>query len=119
MFNRRLAAALAGLSLLASTGCGGPEEFQDPGPVGQGLTWEEFRAQVYQDSEGVFVFDGDVALHDENKLREFFDKHVKNGQLIVGTSGGVDVKWDDTQKLNLTYCVSSTGFSSVEYSATV
>ncbi|WP_200883673.1 peptidase M10 [Archangium violaceum] len=119
MRNLRLAAALAGLTALAATGCSGPEEQLDPGPVGQGITWEEFRAQAHVDPEGVFIVDGDVALHDEARLREYFERYVKSGQLMVHTSGGVDVKWNDTQKRNLTYCVSTSGFNSIEYGLVV
>jgi serine protease len=119
MSHFRLAASLAGISVLAAVGCGGPEEFLDPGPLGQGITWEQFRARTYVDPEGVFIVDGDVPLHDETRLREFFEKYVKDGQLIVHSSEGVDVKWDDTQKLNLTYCVSSTGFTSLQHGITV
>ena len=119
MSTLRLAASLAGLTVLAAAGCGGPEEFPGPEPVGQGITWEQYRAQAYLDPEGVFVVDGDVAIHDETRLREFFETYVKDGQLIVHTSGGVDVKWDDTQKLNLTYCVSTTGFTSLQHGLAV
>ncbi|QRK08982.1 matrixin family metalloprotease [Archangium violaceum] len=108
MTKSRIVASLAGLSLLATVGCGGADGLPDTGPVGQALSWEEFRAQVYQDPEGVFIVNGDTPIHNEKLLREFYEQYVKPGQLIVHTSGGTDAKWNDTQKLNITYCVSST-----------
>ncbi|HYO59033.1 peptidase M10 [Archangium sp.] len=116
MLNLRIAASL---TVLAVAGCGGPEDLHDTEPVGQTLSWKQFRSQVYMDPEGVFIVDGDTPIHDEKLLREFFEKYVKDGQLIVQTAGGVDVKWDDTQKLNLTYCVSSTEFTSGNYTTVV
>jgi hypothetical protein len=117
MLNLRIAASLTVLA--AAAGCGGPENLHDTGPVGHAISWNQFRSQVYMDPEGVFIVDGDTPIHDEKLLREFFEKYVKDGQLIVKTAGGVDVKWDDTQKLNLTYCVSSTEFTSTHYATVV
>ncbi|WNG49990.1 matrixin family metalloprotease [Archangium minus] len=108
MTKSRFAVSITGLSLLAAVGCGGAEGLSDAEPVGQALSWEEFRAQVYQDPEGVFIVNGDTPLHNEKLLREFYEQYVKAGQLIVHAPGGTDAKWNDTQKLNLTYCVSTT-----------
>ncbi|AEI62878.1 M57 family metalloprotease [Corallococcus macrosporus] len=109
MSQSKFVGALTGLALLA--GCGGndgstttPEE-----NLGQGMSWEEFLAQVYQEPEtGIFIADGDTPFASEKHLREFYDNNVKNGQLIVHRVGGQDAAWSATQKLNLTYCVSTT-----------
>jgi hypothetical protein len=108
MFQKKFVGAFAGLALLA--GCGG-EEVSTPAPetTGQGMTWEQFLSVVYQEPDtGIFIADGDTPFQSEKHLREFYEQNVKNGQLIVHTAGGVDAKWTDTQKLNLTYCVSTT-----------
>ncbi|HLM73511.1 MAG TPA: M57 family metalloprotease [Polyangiaceae bacterium] len=72
------------------------------------LTWEEFRANVYQEPEsGIFIVNGDEAIETEEALRGFFEE-LQDGALIVHRSGGADAKWTDAQKLNITYCVSTT-----------
>jgi hypothetical protein len=72
------------------------------------LTWEEFRANVYQEPEsGGFIVNGDEFMETEEDLRGFFEE-LQGGALIVHRSGGADVKWTDAQKLNITYCVSTT-----------
>lgn len=77
--------------------------------VGTAMTWAEFLTITYQEPEsGVFIVDGDIPIGDFKQLREFYEKYVQSGQLIIHRNGSVDAKWSDTQKLNLTYCVSST-----------
>jgi len=94
---------LVGL-LLGAAACGVSEDPQ----VARGMTWEEFLEHVYQEPDtGVYIADGDTPFADIKQLREFYELHVRDGELIVHQSGGVDVKWSDTQKLNLTYCVST------------
>lgn len=79
------------------------------------LTFEEFEASVYRESDGgKYIVDGDTPIDDRKHLEEFFDTKVKTlhrparqmGELIVNTSGGVDTAWSDTEKHNLSYCVS-------------
>ncbi len=108
MSQSKFVGALTGLALLA--GCGGGESTTPtPETTGQGMTWEQFLSVVYQEPEtGLFIADGDTVFASEKHLREFYENNVKNGQLIVHTAGGADAKWSETQKLNLTYCVSST-----------
>ena len=99
--------ALIGAALLA--GCGGDGTTSTPETTGQGMTWEQFQSVVHQEAEsGVYVANGDEVFESEKELREFYELQVKTGQLILHRPGGVDAKWSDTQKLNLTYCVSST-----------
>ncbi|MCE9673065.1 M57 family metalloprotease [Myxococcus stipitatus] len=110
MSQSKFIGALTGLALLAA-GCGGGDgsaPSADVDNLGTGMSWEEFLSGVYQEPEsGVFIADGDTMFSNEKKLREFYENHVKNGQLIVHRSGGVDAKWNDTQKKNITYCVST------------
>jgi hypothetical protein len=74
-----------------------------------GMSYEEFKATVYQEPDtGIWIVDGDTPVADERALRDFYSKHIQQGALAIATSGGVDVKWSDAQKTNITYCVSST-----------
>ncbi|MBI3180975.1 MAG: matrixin family metalloprotease [Myxococcales bacterium] len=78
------------------------------GELGQPVTWEEFSAGVYREpTNGVYLVDGDTPVEDLKQLREFYEVHVLSGQLAVYRSGGSDVRWSNTQKRNLTYCVST------------
>ncbi|XXF78920.1 M57 family metalloprotease [Myxococcaceae bacterium GXIMD 01537] len=109
MVRSKFVGVLSGVALLA--GCGEGADPASPGAeTRQGaLSWEEFRAGVYQEPEsGIFIANGDEAFADEKLLREFYEKHLQEGALIVHTVGGTDAKWSATQKLNLTYCVSTT-----------
>lgn len=81
------------------------------------MTFEEFEASVYREPDGgKYIVDGDTPIDDRKHLEEFFETRIKQvhrddhepGQLIVNTAGGVDTTWDDTQKMNLSYCVSDT-----------
>ncbi len=91
-------------------GCGGGELVvtDGSGELGQTPTWEQFLASVYRDPEGVFVVDGDTPIDDVKHLREFYERHVGPSRLIVHRVNGADSKWNDTQKLNISYCVSTT-----------
>ncbi|EYF01835.1 matrixin family metalloprotease [Chondromyces apiculatus] len=97
-------ATLAGVGCVADVGDEGVEE------VGTNqMSWEEFRASVFQEEEsGVFIVNGDEMIADVKLLREFYEQHVRDGALIVHRVGSADAKWNDTQKLNITYCVSTT-----------
>jgi hypothetical protein len=108
MHTFRSVAVMAGVALLGSA-CGGSEA-----PETQPLTWEEFRAAVYQEPDtGVFVYNGDQTARDEADLREAYERYAGgdvgelNSGLAVYTSSGQDVKWTPAQALNLTYCVST------------
>lgn len=81
------------------------------------LTFEEFEATVYREPNGgKYIVDGDTPIDDRKHLEEFFETKIKKlhrpgrgmGELIVNTSGGVDTVWEEAQKRNLSYCVSST-----------
>ncbi len=91
------------------TGCA----LESSSPEPDGLTgstfmsFEEFEATVYQEpATGVYIVNGDTALEDRKQLETFYEHSVRNGALIVNQWSGVDDRWSDTQKQNLTYCVS-------------
>ncbi|WP_338868361.1 M57 family metalloprotease [Myxococcus stipitatus] len=113
MMNHRHAVLLSGIALWSLAGCGGADTTQSGAKdeeLSQGITFEEFRAQTNQETEsGLFIVDGDIAV-DEQGLRDFYETSVRSGQLIINQANRVDTKWTDTQKLNLTYCVSKATF---------
>jgi hypothetical protein len=80
------------------------------GETGPEVTWEEFRAQTYKEpfENGMYVVNGDEVIQNEKQLREFYDHLVNDTELIVNRVGGSDDRWNDTAKLNITYCVSNT-----------
>jgi serine protease len=84
-------------------------------------TWDEFLADTHQEADtGVYIVDGDVPVADIKQLREYYDTAVAgNGALLVYTSGGSDRAWSATDKLNITYCVSSSSFGTSRYSTVV
>src|SRR3990167_8122391 len=79
----------------------GEPEMSTPTP-----SFAEFREQTYREPwpGGGYIVDGDTPIIDDKALEEFWSEVFGTGELIVNTSGGVDTKWTDTQKLNLTYC---------------
>jgi len=90
------------------TGC--VESGNDHEHVGEtALSFQEFEAATFRESEtGIYIVDGDTPVDDIKKLEEFYEKYVQQGALIVHQQGGVDAKWNATQKKQLTYCVSTT-----------
>jgi hypothetical protein len=111
------------LTLCATTALLGLGCAQEPSTPEQGapqsLSWEEFRARVYQEPEtGFFITNGDEKYADEAQLREFYETHLRvpeqgraRGELAVMFRNGARARWSDAQKRNLTYCV-STAFGS-------
>ncbi|MBK9262993.1 MAG: matrixin family metalloprotease [Polyangiaceae bacterium] len=73
------------------------------------MSFEEFEARTFREPDtGIYIVDGDTPIDDIKKLEEFYEQHVRQGALIVHRPGGQDAKWNDTQKMQLTYCVSNT-----------
>jgi len=71
----------------------------------QGESFEEFKAQLPREAgTGGYILDWDVVIHDEAKLYAHWSQY-QQGALSIYRVNGVDVKWNDTQKLNLTYCI--------------
>ena len=105
------------LALCTAAACnydwGAPDKDPDLGSSQPEITWEEFLVSTYLEPwvGGVFIVNGDTPIENEKKLREFYDEVYGGQTLIVHRSNGLDAKWNDTQKLNLTYCISD-GFGS-------
>ncbi len=106
----RACTGLSILTILALGGCAvaGDDELS----TNQAPSWEEFRDETYRETfeGGQYIVNGDIAVADDKNLLEFWESLTQGG-LIVNTAGGQDTKWNDTQKLNLTYCI-STNFGS-------
>jgi|GEM_PF-730794 len=76
-------------------------------------SWDEFLANTYREpNEGPWIVNGDVPIWTEKELRAFYQRLTRHdGALIVNTIGGRDDIWNEQQRVNLTYCV-STSFGS-------
>lgn len=104
------------MAILPAVGC---IDTSDPGGENQSpeLSFEAFEASVYREpGTGIYIVNGDTPITSRRALQDFYVRYVQKGALIVNQSGGVDTKWDDKQKLNLTYCVSKafgTNYSAV------
>jgi hypothetical protein len=79
------------------------------------LTFEDFEATVYHEpfEGGKYIVNGDTPVLNEKQLREFFEKEVKFKPQIVtmfaiNTVNGLDDRWNQQQKRQLSYCVSTT-----------
>ncbi len=98
---------------------GGGKSPEREGPVGSNnMSFEEFEARTYREPEsGVYIVSGDTPIPNREALQKFYQDHIAQGALTLHQENGVDQKWDDTQKLQLTYCV-STSFGPL-YSAAV
>jgi hypothetical protein len=111
----RIVPSFLSLALVAGVGAG-----CDPGQVGgeaigsnnEKPSFEEFAANTYRESDhGVFVVNGDETIENVKQLREFYDAvYASDGALIVHAPGGQQARWNNTQKRNLTYCVSRATF---------
>jgi len=78
--------------------------------------FEEFEQSTYREPfpGGKYIVNGDIAIFDRVRLREFFETRIKqepsepmSDALVVHKVGGKDAVWDSNLKKQLTYCVSS------------
>ncbi len=105
MTNRR--ALLIGLAAAGAAGCAGNDI--EVTTTAERPTFEEFEAATYhEDFEyGVYIVNGDEPVEDYKALEEFWEMLYEDGALIVNRVGNQDDRWNDTVKLNLTYCISN------------
>ncbi len=119
MFSLRALSFFVAASILA-VGCEPGSQLPPAPPTTESLTWEEFLSRIHQEPEtGIYIANGDETFTDLAQLREFYESHVqqpelgvKQSELAVMYRNGVRARWSDTQKLNITYCV-STAFGSL------
>ncbi|HZI13670.1 MAG TPA: M57 family metalloprotease [Myxococcus sp.] len=102
-------------SALVLGGCGAEPEGTAKAVGPEVLSWEEFRAGVFQEpGSGVFIANGDEVFPDEASLRDFHAAYVqertqgvRRDGLAVMYRNNARAKWTPVQALNLTYCVST------------
>ncbi|WP_437594224.1 M57 family metalloprotease [Sorangium sp. So ce1000] len=113
----KLGAMIVGVSALAA--CMADIEDDPVEAVGSSQeSFEAFERVAFREPDsGVYIVNGDTPVTDIKHLREFWETYVRDGALIVQTSGGADVVWAAAQKKNITYCV-STAFGAL-YSSVV
>lgn len=71
-------------------------------------SFDAWVASLYQEPDtGLYIVDWDVPVSDYNELRSYYDRIYNGGSLTVHQANGVDVIWDESQKHELTYCVSN------------
>ncbi len=102
---RILASVMVSGTVIGLLGCA-----QQPASLGTtaGMSFEEYRAAASAHREpgtGAYIVDGDIVLHGDDALHRHWSR-TQQGALTIYSVNGVDVKWDDVQKLNLSYCVS-------------
>lgn len=107
---RLLLNRLCWVALIWAFGCGSQDAAVHENEVTTALSWVEFRSlKAFQEpTTGLWVADGDTLFSSEKQLREFYEQHVQNGQLIVNRVGNTDDVWDAQTRRHLTYCVSDT-----------
>jgi dual-action HEIGH metallo-peptidase len=118
---RTLAIRASFVSMFCLAGCAGEPQQQSK----QLPTWEEFRANVYQEPDtGIFIVNGDEPVLNEARLREFYAQMsgqaaLANEQEGLGTTQqsltllnipGWANHWSIPAARNLTYCISSASF---------
>ncbi|AKT39662.1 hypothetical protein [Chondromyces crocatus] len=75
-----------------------------------GMSFDEFMKLVHREPDtGLYIINGDEPVISIRELEQIHLTMVQEGGLIVHQVGSSDSKWDDVQRLNLRYCV-STGF---------
>lgn len=110
------------LLFILGLGCGATIEQSEPtssvgAPATRAMTFEEFIAQTYREKDNeAYIVDGDILVPDAKALREFYETFIAHtrtpqtglhGALVVHRDNGADARWDDTQKRDLRYCVST------------
>src|SRR5262249_31201656 len=70
-------------------------------------SFDEFKAGLTIDRvTGAYIVEGDILIHSDKDLEEYFALDEQPGALIVHRVNGADSVWSAAQAMNLTYCVS-------------
>lgn len=101
---KRVLAALPGcLATVMVLGCVDQPTTSSTG----GLSFEEFQARAFREpGTGLYIIDWDLPVAGDDALYEIWAA-TRQGALAVHTQNGIDVRWSEAQKRNLTYCVSN------------
>lgn len=74
----------------------------------QGESFEVWKSKLGREpSTGKYIVDWDLVIGDEQRLLEHWES-FQQGQLAIYRVNNADIKWSDTQKVNLTYCIGAT-----------
>ncbi len=74
------------------------------------LSFETFKTQTPREEgeNGAYVIEGDIRITSEQALRDHWLRtYSSDSALTVHTVKGKDARWNDIQKMELTYCVSN------------
>lgn len=86
------------------------------------LSYQAFKAQAFGETfhgvpTGIYIVDGDTPANGEDRLLAYYQQYLNSyrssntheaaGYSIVATSGGISRVWNETEKLQLTYCISN------------
>jgi serine protease len=100
----RLSSCLAVFAVSASIGCAGDAEVSSNTDRPSFDAWVQ---SLYREKEtGRFIVDWDMAIATEEELRPYYDRLFNGAELTVNQVNGVDDIYDETQKHELTFCVS-------------
>jgi hypothetical protein len=111
---------LASVSIMAAAACSTGDQLVDEesteDPAGEELgedadgeasRWLEFLERVVPGARpGTYIVEGDLRIHGEQALREYYERNLRDRRANVSHIGSTDNIWPITRKLRLTYCVS-------------
>src|SRR5687767_5376382 len=71
----------------------------------EGESFEQWKSQLKREiATGKYIVDWDVVIGEE-RLYEHWEESQSGQALSIYRINGADIKWSDTQKINLTYCI--------------
>ena len=101
---KRLSPCLAVFALAGSIGCAGDPELSSNTDRPSFEAWVQ---SLYREPEtGRFIVDWDMPVSTEAELRPYYERLFNGAELTVNQVNGIDDIYDDTQKHQLTFCVS-------------
>ncbi len=104
-------AILGSIVCIQLMACGSQPSEQSTVPLSEKVpSFEEFKSQTYRElfEGGVYIVGGDTPVTTDEELFEVWQSLYGQGEsLTINTVAGVDTRWNNTQKLSLTYCISN------------
>ncbi|HLL55280.1 MAG TPA: M57 family metalloprotease [Myxococcaceae bacterium] len=71
-------------------------------------SFEEFKAQLPRDpTTNAYLVEEHIRIYSDEELAGYYERQAQPGSLIVHQEGNTDSVWPASQKLNLSYCVST------------
>lgn len=100
------AAGILAIAASVSMGAATAVQAEDVDPP----SYQEFRAETYQDADRQYIVNGDIPVSSQADLRDFYEKMLgqdNSTNLVVNQVYGQDDVWSASEAQNLTYCVST------------